>query len=266
MSKIDISSSSPSAPGTSSLTRSPNNTLKLSHASTVPCVFARSSSHFWPVWVSLVGHNPPDGHNCYSSSLCFCFGDLLVEFDFLHPTNLLHLSCAHQFTWKLCSSVVVELIRPLGRCIFLEIENFQRPRKHRPDSTTGMYLLSCVHYLLLAARASNAQIKNATSRPSLPSVGWVGGTKRDKDQKRLIQSYIVGSVAWNALSLRDCTLPAPSQTQTRQHYRYVLAVMCSLPSFGGAGIKCSNQECHVPAFPRTLTGNSHLQVLQGSGN
>ena len=53
-------------------------------------------------------------------------------------------------------------------------------------------------------------------------------------------------------------LPAPSQTKTRQHYRYVLAVMCLSPSFGGAGIKCSNQECHVPAFPRTLSGNSHL--------
>ena len=38
---------------------------------------SKSASHLWPVWVSLVCHNPPGGHNCYASALCFCSADLL---------------------------------------------------------------------------------------------------------------------------------------------------------------------------------------------
>ena len=50
----------------------------------------KSASHLWPVWVSLVCHNTPDGHSCCVSALCFCSADLLAESDLCHPTNLFH--------------------------------------------------------------------------------------------------------------------------------------------------------------------------------
>ena len=86
MSKMAMSSSSPSAPGTLSLTRSPNNTLKISHGGIALKSSCASKVHlvFQQVCISplaclglpCLSHNPPDRHNCFASSLCFCSADL----------------------------------------------------------------------------------------------------------------------------------------------------------------------------------------------